>query len=82
MATDSQRGSYTLKKVAGNFNFFHQKNKKIDENLFLGNSNPSSPPQSPIKSISNSMAPTINSYPVVTNGNGNGNGNSLDDSRK
>lgn len=30
------------------------------------------------------MAPSINSYPIVTNGNGNGNGNgnSLDDSRK
>ncbi|XP_037028829.1 amphiphysin isoform X1 [Bradysia coprophila] len=57
LATDSQRGSYTIKKLSGN-------------------SNPSSPPQSPVK-LSSTVAPAVNntSYTnTLTNGSTNGNG--------
>ncbi|KAJ6633466.1 Amphiphysin, partial [Pseudolycoriella hygida] len=57
LATDSQRGSYTIKKITGN-------------------SNPSSPAQSPTK-ISSSAVPAVNniSYTnTITNGSTNGNG--------
>jgi amphiphysin len=60
LATESQRGSYTFKKITPTIN-----------------SNPSSPPTSPVKTINSVISSTVvtnnnnNSYPnVVANGNG------------
>lgn len=85
MATDSQRGSYTIKKITSEGKFIIRFNSEgvgqfYNGNFVLGNSNPSSPPQSPAK-ISSSTAPVVNniSYTnTMTNGSTNGNGRKFD----